>query len=164
MELEGWARSFQPQAPEDQSALQKVTGSSNDPSLHSSRIAPKTHGSHSDDSTSESDLDMRAQNDFLLGFKSLCVSANSPRYFGESSGLTLLRSAISAKTKASNGDSPRIDPASRAQRRPEFWVPHHVSVSFVVMSIVLIDLSGNLTVCGLSSETMTFLSQISSSV
>ena len=129
MELEGWARSFQPQTSEGQSASQKVAGSSKDAShLHSSHLTPNTPGSHNDDSASESDSDMRAQNEFLSGFRTLCVTPNSPRYFGKSSGITLLRSAISAKTKASNGESPSMDPEIRSQRRPEFWDLRPVSV------------------------------------
>ena len=154
MELEGWARSFQPQTPEDQSASHKVAGSSKDASpLHSSLRIPNSPGNHSDDSADESDLDMRANNEFLAGFGTLCITPGSPRYFGKSSGITLLRSIMS--TKAPNGESPRM------QRRPEFWnLP--VSDQFVVVRIFLIDLSLNVTVCGLSSENITSLNQNSS--
>ena len=160
MELEGWARNFQPQTSEDQSASQKVAGSSKDTSpLRPSLRIPNTSGSYgSDDSAPESESDMPVKNEFLAGFDSLCITPNFPRYFGKSSSITLLRSAMSAKTKASNGESPRI------QRRPEFWSLSPVSDQFLVVHFFLIDLSGNLTVCGLSSENITSLSQIFSLV
>jgi len=153
MELEGWARSFQPQTPEDQSASHKVASPSKDASpLHSSLGIPDSPGSRSRDEA-ESDSGMRANNEVLANFGTLCIS--SPRYFGNSSGMSLLRSAMSAKTKASDGESPR------KQRRPEFWnLP--VSNQFVVVRIFLIDLSRKVTLCGLSSENITSLSQNSS--
>lgn len=129
MELEGWARNFQPQTPEDQPASQMVAGSSKDASpLHASLRIPSSSGSHGDDSPAESDSDMRANNEFLSGFGTLCITPGSPRYFGRSSGITLLRSIMSVKTKASNGESLRM------HRRPEFWnLP--VSDRFAVVHI-----------------------------
>jgi hypothetical protein len=153
MELEGWARNFQPQTPEDHSASHKVAGSSKDTSpLPSSLGIPDSPRSRSRDSV-ESDSGSRANTEVLPSFGMLSIS--SPRYFGKSSGMTLLRSAMSAKTNASDGESPR------RHRRPEFWnLP--VRNQFIVLRIFLIDLSRKVTVCGLSSENITSLSQNSS--
>jgi hypothetical protein len=153
MELEGWARSFQPQTPEDQLASHNVASSSNDASpLPPSLGTSDSPVSRSRDSV-ESDSGMCANNEVLPSFRTLCISP--PRYFGKSSGMSLVRSAMSAKPKASDGESPRKQP------RPEFWnLP--VSNRFVVVRISLIDLSRKLTVCGLPSENITSLNQNSS--
>lgn len=125
MELDGWARSFQPESPEDQSFPQKSADSSKDTSpLPPSLPTPKIPGSYSDDSSYDSDSDTSfAQNELLDPFRKLCITpnSNSPRYFGKSSGVSLLRSAISAKSRASIGDSPRLNPEAHAQRRNDFW-------------------------------------------
>jgi len=132
MELDGWSRSFQPESPEDPSFSQNVAGPSNETSPSNLSLpTPKTSGSYSDDSAYDSDSDPSpAQNEFLDQFKSLCVAPNHRRYFGKSSGVSLVRSAISAKSKASNGDSPRVDTAFRFQRRKDLWDLRPVCISF----------------------------------
>ena len=131
MELDGWARSFQPESPQDPSVSQKVAGPSNETSpLNPSLPAPKTSGSYSDDSAYDSDSDTSlAHNELLDQFSGLCVTHNPQRYFGKSSGVSLLRSAMSAKSKASNGESPRVDTELRAQRRKALWDLRPVSIS-----------------------------------
>ena len=112
MELDGWARSFQPDSasdsPKDASPLH--------PSLPLQK-EPRRHSDESEDSSGTdtviSDLRNRLQ---MFG-----ITRNARRYFGKSSGISLLRSALSAKSKVSNGDSPGIDPERRLQRRDEFW-------------------------------------------
>lgn len=114
MELDGWARSFQPDpagdSPKDASAL------------HPSVSADKEPGSHSEDSEDSSGTDA-VNYDLRNRLQMLGISRNARSYFGKSSGISLLRSALSAKSKASNsnGGSPGIDPESRPQRRHEFW-------------------------------------------
>src|SRR6266851_5157210 len=141
MELDGWARSFRPESPEDQSFSQKVADSSKDISpLQPSLPTPKIPGSYSDDDSAyDSDSDTSfAQNEILDPFRKLCITpnSNSPRYFGKSSGVSLLRSAISAKSKASIGDSPRMDPEARAQRRNDFWNLRPVRIPFLIDYII----------------------------
>ena len=132
MELDGWARSFQPESPEDPPFSQMVAGPSHETSpLNPSFPAPKTSGSYSDDSAYDSDSDPSlAQNEFLDQFRNLCVTHNPRRYFGKSSGVSLVRSAVSAKSKASNGESPRVDTEFRVQRRKDLWDLRPVSISF----------------------------------
>ena len=112
MELDGWARSFQPDptgdSPKDVPPL--------DPSLP----AHNEPGSHSDDSEDSSGTDA-VNGDLRNQFQMLGITRNARRYFGKSSGISLLRSALSAKSKASNGGSPGIDSERRLQRRHDFW-------------------------------------------
>jgi hypothetical protein len=112
MELDGWARSFQPDptgdSPKDASPLY--------PSLPS----PKEPGSHSDESEDSSGTDT-VNSDLRNRLQMFGITRNARRYFGKSSGLSLLRSALSAKSKVSNGDSPGIDAERRLQRRHDFW-------------------------------------------
>jgi hypothetical protein len=131
MELDGWARSFQPESPEDPSFSQKVAGPSNETSPSNPSLpTPKTSGSYSDDSAYDSDSDPSPE--FLDQFKTLCVTPNYIRYFGKSSGMSLVRSAISAKSKASSGESPRVDTEFqfRVQRRKDLWDLRPVRISF----------------------------------
>jgi hypothetical protein len=133
MELDGWARSFQPESPEDPSFSHKVAGPSNETSPSNPSLpTPKTSGGYSDDSAYDSDSDPPPQNEFLDQFKNLCVSPNHRRYFGKSSGVSLVRSAISAKSKASSGESPRVDTEShsRVQRSKDLWDLRPVRISF----------------------------------
>jgi hypothetical protein len=133
MELDGWARSFQPESSEDPSVSQKVAGPSNATSPSNPSLpTPKTSGSYSDDSAYDSDSDPSpTQHEFLDQFKDLCVAPNHRRYFGKSSGVSLVRSAISAKTKASNGESPGADTEFRVkERRKDLWDLRPVSISF----------------------------------
>jgi len=112
MELDGWTRSFQPDPTGD---------SSKDASpLDSSLPAHKEPGSRSDDSEDSSGTDA-VNGDLRNHLQMLGITRNARRYFGKSSGISLLRSALSAKSKASNGDSPGIDSERRLQRRHDFW-------------------------------------------
>ena len=118
MELDGWARSFQPESPGDQSSSQKVARSSKDGSpLHPTLSTPKVPGSRNDDSGESSDTDTDIRN----RLRKLSVTPNSRRYFGKSSGINLIRSALSVKNKASNAESPGVDSEPRLQRRHDFW-------------------------------------------
>lgn len=111
MELDGWARSFQPDPTDD---------SSNASPLHSSLSTDKEPGSHSDDSEDSSGTDT-VNGDLRNRLQMLGITRNAQRYSGKSSGISLLRSALSAKSKASDGGSPGIDPERRLQRRHDFW-------------------------------------------
>jgi hypothetical protein len=113
MELDGWARSFQPESTGNPS---KDTPSF----LHPSLPTPREPGSHSDDSEDSSDTHT-ANRELIDRLSMLSITPNYQRYFGKSSGITLLRSALSAKSKVSDGYSPGIDPERRVQRRPDFW-------------------------------------------
>jgi len=112
MELDGWARGFQPDptgdSPNDASPLQPLL------TMH------KEPGSHSDDSEDSSGTDT-VNSDIRNRLQLLGITQNARRYFGKSSGISLLRSALSAKSKASNGGSPGVDPERRLQRRHAFW-------------------------------------------
>lgn len=139
MELDGWARGFQPDLSEDQSASQKTAGSSKNTSpLHPSLATPETPSvetpeSHDDDFESDSDPETSLiQSGFLYHLRNLSISPNARRYFGKSSSLSLLRSAMSVKSKASDG----VDLGRRTQRRDDFWKPRPVSCRF---SIILLS-------------------------
>lgn len=162
MELDGWSRGFQPESPEDPSFSQQLASPSNETSpLSPSPPAPKTSG-YSDDSAYDSDSDPSlAQNELLDQFQSFCLTPNPRRYFGKSSGVSLVRSAVSAKSKASNGESPRVDTELRVQRRKDLWGLRPVSIPFFLFRIFLtvIKPSGNAIVCSPPSEPMTSLNQ-----
>jgi hypothetical protein len=112
MELDGWARSFQPDptgdSPKDASPL------------HPPLPSPKEPGSNSDESEDSSGTDA-VNSDLRNRLQTFGITRNARRYFGKSSGLSLLRSALSAKSKVSNGDSPGIDSERRPQPRHDFW-------------------------------------------
>jgi hypothetical protein len=143
MELDGWSRGFQTESPEDPSFSQQLAGPSNETSpLSPSLPAPKSSGSYSDDSAYDSDSDPSlAQSELLDQFKSFCLTPNPRRYFGKSSGVSLVRSAVSAKSKASNGESPRVDTELRVQRRKDLWGLRPVSIPFFLFRIFLTDQS-----------------------
>jgi hypothetical protein len=127
MELDGWARSFQPESTEGQSPPQNSASPSKGGSpLHSSLPAPTTAGSGSDASRSSSDTDSTLPRELDEHLQRLCLRPSPRRYFGKSSGITLLRSAMSARSKASSEESPVIH-IERRQRREEFWGLHPVS-------------------------------------
>lgn len=112
MELDGWSRSFQPDptsdSPKDAS------------SLHPPLPTEKEPGSHSDESEDSSGSDT-VNSDIINRLQMLGITRNARTYFGKSSGISLLRFALSAKSKDSNGGSPGIDPERRLQRRHDFW-------------------------------------------
>jgi hypothetical protein len=112
MELDGWARSFQPdptgESSKDASPLESSLPTHNEP------------GSLSDDSEDSSGTDA-VNGDLRNHLQMLGITRNARRYFGKSSGISLLRSALSAKSKASSGGSPGIDSERRLQRRHDFW-------------------------------------------
>jgi hypothetical protein len=110
MELDGWARSFQPEPTGD---------SSSSSPLHPS-LPTEEPGSHSDDSEDSSGTDT-VNGDIRNRLQMLSITRNARRYFGKSSGISLLRSALSAKSKVGNGGSPGIDPERHLQRRHDFW-------------------------------------------
>lgn len=112
MELDGWARSFQPEPTGD--------SSKNTSPLHPPLPMQKESGSYSDESEDSSGTDT-VNGDIRNRLQMLGITRNARRYFGKSSGISLLRSALSAKSKVSNGDSPGIDPERRLQRRHDFW-------------------------------------------
>ena len=133
MELDGWARNFQPESPGDPSSPQRNASSSKDTSpLHPSLPTPKVPGSHNDDSEDGSDTDT-TKSDLTLRLQTLCITPNFRRYFGKSSGISFVSSAMSAKSKASNGESPGIDPEWRPQRRYDFWHIRPVSLRLLII-------------------------------
>ncbi|KAH9957115.1 fungal-specific transcription factor domain-containing protein, partial [Russula dissimulans] len=123
MELDSWARNFQPESPASQASTQKLAGSSRDTSPFQLSIPnPKTPGSYSDDSAYDSNSDTSLeQNEVLQQLRKFCITPNPRRYFGKSSGISLLHSAMSAKSKAAPRESPGVDPETRVQRRHDFW-------------------------------------------
>jgi hypothetical protein len=142
MELDGWARGFQTESPGDQSpSYQQVAGSSKDASpLHPSLPTHNVPGSYCGESEDSSDSDT-AKGDLQHRLQMLSITPNSRRYFGKSSGLNLVQSALSAKAKASSGESPIIEPKRRLQRRDDFWNmrPVGLRLLIVLFSHFLID-------------------------
>ena len=161
MELDGWSRNFQPESPGEQSSQQVASPSRGTSPLHPSLPRPKMPGSFDDD---EESSDTDAANGELVNYlQNLCITPSFRRYFGKSSGVYLLGSAMSVKSKVSNGQCAAIDPEWRPQRRHDFW--HMRPVSFQVPFLFIFALtgfSGNLNVCGLPRKTTSFPSQISS--
>ena len=108
MELDSWTRSFQPgptsDSPKDASPLHPP---------------PKEPGSHGDDSEDGSDTNIEDGVRNIL--QKLTITPNTRRYFGKSSGVTLMRSALSAKSKISSDGPQGVDPERCLQRRDDFW-------------------------------------------
>jgi hypothetical protein len=125
MELDGWARSFQSDptgdSPKDASPL------------HPPSTRHKEPGSHSDDSEDSSGTDA-VNSDLRNRLQMLGITRSARRYFGKSSGVSLLRSALAAKSKDSNAGSPGVDPERRPQRRHDFW---HMRPVCFRLSIIL---------------------------
>jgi hypothetical protein len=121
MELDGWARSFQPErATTEERSLMAEGSVDNTPSLP----ALETPGSYSDDSEADAKY---GSDDLLWSLRRLCIRPNPRRYFGKSSGISLLRTAMTVKPKASGGEFMGLEPEIHAQRRHEFWCLHPVS-------------------------------------
>lgn len=116
MELDGWARNFQPEPTGDSSK----NSSKNTSPLHPPLSMHKEPGNYSDESEDSSGTDT-VNGDIRNRLQMLGITRNARRYFGKSSGISLLRSALSAKSKVSNGGSPGIDPERGLQRRHDFW-------------------------------------------
>ena len=135
MELDGWARSFQPEntTAEEQSPIANSASSSIDDSAsYTSPPAPEESESYSEDS----DVGTKAASDELLrGLRALCIKPSPRRYFGKSSGIELLRTAITIKSKSSNGESTGPDAETQTLRRPEYWRLHPVSCPHHTMFI-----------------------------
>ncbi|KAH9033206.1 fungal-specific transcription factor domain-containing protein [Lactarius deliciosus] len=120
MELDGWARGFHPEnvSTEEQSPIANNT---NDPPSYPSLPAPETSESYSDDSEAEAKY---GPDDLLNSLRGLCIKPNPRRYFGKSSGVSLMRTAMTVKSKASSGESTGVEPEIHTQRRHEFWYLH----------------------------------------
>ncbi|KAI9439638.1 fungal-specific transcription factor domain-containing protein, partial [Lactarius indigo] len=117
MELDRWSRGFQP-GDETTEGQSPVANSANDASLPT----PETFEGYSDDS----EADAKYGTDHLLNsLRRLCIRPNPRRYFGKSSGISLMRTAMTVKSEASSSGEPTgIDPEIRQQRRHEFWYLH----------------------------------------
>ncbi|KAI0298020.1 fungal-specific transcription factor domain-containing protein [Multifurca ochricompacta] len=109
MELDGW---------------NTASASKDSKPFNSAVFALKKQESSSDDSAYDSDTDPSlSQSEFLNHFNKLSIIPNPRRYFGKSSGVSLLRTAMSAKSKASNGE-PFSGLETCLQHRHEFWYLH----------------------------------------
>ncbi|KAI0260431.1 fungal-specific transcription factor domain-containing protein [Gloeopeniophorella convolvens] len=126
MDFEGWARNFQTESTEDHQPQQENGSSSTDPPRGPPTMRPpRPSGSYSDDSAYDSDNDPSALQPELAEYlKMACHDSNRPRYFGKSSGITLLRTAMNAKSKASGQGQNTNHREAQFQRRPEFWCRH----------------------------------------
>ena len=128
MELDAWARSFQPEntTTEEQSPIANSASSSIDDSAsYTSPPAPEESESYSEDSEPET---KDAADELLGSLRTLCIKPSPRRYFGKSSGVELLRTAINIKSQSSNGESTGLA-ETQTLRRPEFWRLHPVSCS-----------------------------------
>jgi hypothetical protein len=146
MELDGWVRSFQPESTttEEPSLIaDSASPSIDESSSYPSPPAPEESESYSEDS----EADAKDGSDELLGsLRRLCIKPSPRRYFGKSSGIELLRAAITIKSKSSNGESTGLEPETHTQRRPEFWRLHPVSLHQLFSShrVHLIEQSSSL--------------------
>ncbi|KAH9025469.1 fungal-specific transcription factor domain-containing protein [Lactarius pseudohatsudake] len=120
MELDGWARGFHPEnvSTEEQSP---IANNANDSPSYSSLPAPETSESYSDDSEADAKY---VADDLLNSLRGLCIRPNPRRYFGKSSGISLMHTAMTIKSKASSGESTGAEPGIHTQRRHEFWYLH----------------------------------------
>ncbi|KAH9055007.1 fungal-specific transcription factor domain-containing protein [Lactarius vividus] len=120
MELDGWARGFHPEnvTTEEQSP---IANNADDPSSYPSLPAPETSESYSDDSEADAKY---GTDDLLNSLRRLCIRPNPRRYFGKSSGISLMRTAMTVKSKASTGESTGVESGIHTQRRHEFWYLH----------------------------------------
>lgn len=151
MELDGWVRSFQPEhttTEEPSLIVDSASPSIDESSSYPSPPAPEESESNSEDS----EADVKADSDELLGsLRGLCIKPSPRRYFGKSSGIELLRTAINVKQKSSNGESTGLEPETQTRRRPDFWSLRSVSLHKLFSShhVHLIEqslfLSGNST-------------------
>jgi len=127
MELDGWVRNFQPKntTTEDQSPIaSSASPSVDDPASYPSPPAPEVSESYSDDSEADAKY---GTDDLLSSLRMLCIRPNPRRYFGKSSGISLLRTAMTVKSNASGGESTGVKHETHTQRRHEFWYLHPVS-------------------------------------
>ncbi|KAF8268483.1 fungal-specific transcription factor domain-containing protein [Lactarius quietus] len=121
MELDGWARGFQP----DNTTAEEQSSIANSPSVDDSTSYPSPAPPPEAESNSEdSEADVKESTDDLLGsLRQLCLQPSPRRYFGKSSGIDLLRTAITIKSKSTNGESSGVEP-EYMQRRNDFWNLH----------------------------------------
>ncbi|KAI0260429.1 fungal-specific transcription factor domain-containing protein [Gloeopeniophorella convolvens] len=122
-DLDGRARVTQmggPEATEQQTdQLVHKAASSASSLTHFSSSSPSP-GSDREDSDGSLPLD----SELVTQLRSLSVNPNQRTYFGKSSGATLLRSAMDAKSVAVGSGHWSHDPTAKCQGRPEFWQLH----------------------------------------
>ncbi len=127
MELDGWSRGFQSETStvkEEQSPRAKSASPPVQDSPHPFLGALDLSESCTDDS--DADVKYGTQ-DLLHSLSRLSVKPNPRRYFGKSSGISLMRTAMSVKSKAASAESPGAEVGRNTQRRKEFWYLHPVS-------------------------------------
>ncbi|KAN0130569.1 Fungal specific transcription factor domain containing protein [Lactarius tabidus] len=124
MELDGWVRSFQPEnTTTEEPSLIADSGS---PSIDESSSYPSPPAPEESESYSEdSEADAKNGSDELSGsLRKLSIKPSPRRYFGKSSGINLLRTAMTIKSQSSNGEPTGFEPETQTLRRPEFWRLH----------------------------------------
>lgn len=124
MELDGWARNFQPEnaTTEERSLISEGSGPSVD-NIPSYPPLPAAETSESYSDYCEAD----DKDELLLSMRRLCIRPNSRRYYGKSSGLSLIRAAMTIKPKPPGGEFMGLEPEVHVQRRHEFWCLQPVS-------------------------------------
>lgn len=166
MELDGWVRSFQPEqtTAEEQSY---IANSASPPAAESPSYTSLPAPEESEGYSEDSEADAKDGADDLLGsLRGLCIRPNPRRYFGKSSGISLLRTAITIKSKTSNEES-TVEPDIHTQRRHDFWCLHPVSFHELfsphvhLIQLNPLSLSGNLAASRLLGVILTSRSRIS---
>lgn len=121
MDLDGWARSFQPENATTEEQSPSASPSVDDTPSYPFLPVPETSENNSDESEVDSTDDIHS------GLRRLSIHPNPRRYFGKSSGISLLRRAMTVKPKAPSEESTGFEPKVRPLRRHEFWSLHPVS-------------------------------------
>lgn len=85
-----------------------------------------------DEDLEPSDNEMITRQSVEIGMKNLSLNAGHPRFFGKSSSVMFLQTAIMLRREYTGAEIARLGPGGRKMilpcKRPEFWRAHPVSL------------------------------------
>lgn len=89
---------------------------------------------HDDEELGPSDNEITARRTLEMGMKNLRINAGHPRFFGKSSSVMFLQTAIMLRHEYTGAEMARLGPEGKKVilpcKRPEFWRAHPVSPAF----------------------------------
>lgn len=89
---------------------------------------------HDDEELGPSDNEITARRTLEMGMKNLRINAGHPRFFGKSSSVMFLQTAIMLRHEYTGAEMARLGPEGKKVilpcKRPEFWRAHPVSTAF----------------------------------
>lgn len=92
-----------------------------------------------DDDLDPSDNEMTARHTLERNMKNLSINAGHPRFFGKSSSVMFLQTAIALRKEYTGQSTMRTDAEGKRNllpcKRPEFWRAHPVSATHLCMSV-----------------------------